>query len=134
MYAIRSYYDRFIPHIEKFRSGSLLLFVFIVMIWGYRQKQLSANIWSPNLNLQPNSEESQSDKYKKSGLKQSQSDKYMNRLIDFMNTSLIWKDKELSIVTLSQKTDIPKHYISQILNEKMNKNFYTFINEYRTES
>ncbi len=130
------YQDRFIPHIEKFRSGSLLLFVFIVMIWGYRQKQLSANIWSPNLNLKLNSTEpteTQSDKYKKSGLKESQADKYMNRLVDFMNTSLIWKDKELSIVTLSQKTEIPKHYISQILNEKMDKNFYTFINEYRTE-
>jgi AraC-like DNA-binding protein len=28
-------------------------------------------------------------------------------------------------------TDIPRHYITQVLNENYKKNFFTFINEYR---
>ncbi len=125
--------ERFIPHIEKYRSGSLILFVFIVTIWGYRQKQLSVNLWTPHLNSDLKPIQNQSDKYKKSGLKQNQADNYLKQLIDTMNNSMIWKDKELSIIKLSEVTKIPKHYISQILNEKMNKNFFTFVNEYRTE-
>ncbi len=30
-------------------------------------------------------------------------------------------------------TGIPRHYITQILNEKHKKNFFTFINEYRVK-
>ena len=50
-----------------------------------------------------------------------------------MTQSEAWKDNELSVAKLSEQTDIPKYYITQILNEKLQKNFYTFVNEYRTE-
>ncbi len=30
-------------------------------------------------------------------------------------------------------TNIPRHYLTQILNEKHGKNFFTFINEYRVK-
>ena len=42
-------------------------------------------------------------------------------------------DLELTIHDISQELKIPRHYLTQIINEKLNKNFYQFINEYRVE-
>ncbi|WP_320019508.1 helix-turn-helix domain-containing protein [Labilibaculum manganireducens] len=120
----------FIEHIEKFRSGALLVFVYILSIWGYRQHQLISNYKSVSLSkfIKPDSE-----RYEKSSLKEKQAENFTLILIDFMNKSEAWKDNELSIAKLSEQTDIPKHYITQVLNENLKKNFYTFVNEYRTE-
>jgi AraC-like DNA-binding protein len=40
-------------------------------------------------------------------------------------------DCDLTIYDLSEELDISRHYLTQIINEKINKNFYDFINEYR---
>lgn len=50
-----------------------------------------------------------------------------------MNQSEAWMNSELSVGELSRQTHIPKHHITQTLNESLQKNFYTFVNEYRTE-
>jgi len=42
-------------------------------------------------------------------------------------------DRDLNIQELSVMTKIPRHHITQILNEKHRKNFFTFINEYRVK-
>ncbi|MCW3807056.1 helix-turn-helix domain-containing protein [Plebeiibacterium marinum] len=125
--------SRLITHIERFRSGSLLIFVYIVSIWGFRQHQLSSNVAPPDLNLNKKPSELDSERYTKSGLKDEQAEKYMQKLIDYMNNSLIWQENELSLAKLADETQIPKHYITQVLNEHIKKNFYTFVNEYRTE-
>ena len=69
----------------------------------------------------------------KSGLKDSQASHYARLLVDSMEQQKAWKDTELSIAGLSFLTGIPKHHITQTLNEYMGKNFYTFVNEYRAE-
>ena len=40
---------------------------------------------------------------------------------------------DLTIQDVSDATQIPKHHITQVLNERLNKNFYSFVNEYRVE-
>ena len=40
-------------------------------------------------------------------------------------------DGDLTINDLARKTGIPRHYITEILNEKYGRNFFTFVNEYR---
>ncbi len=42
-------------------------------------------------------------------------------------------DIDLTIHDLSGALNIPRHYLTQIINEKLNRNFYQFINEYRVE-
>lgn len=126
--------NEFIPHIERFRSGSLLFFVYFLCIWGHKQVQLSSNIKPPKLNFPTTTKkETDSEKYKRSGLKKEQAIQYTEDLIDFMNKSKIWKDNELTIAKLSEQTNILSHYITQVLNENLNKNFNTFVNEYRLE-
>ncbi len=71
--------------------------------------------------------------YKKSGLDEERMDSYEDNIRAFMQQSRIYLEPELSLEELSERAGIPKHHITQLLNERFNKNFYTFINEYRIE-
>ncbi len=70
-------------------------------------------------------------KYEKSGLKDDSAEKFLNMLEDYMKNDKPYLDPDLTIFEVSSNINIPKHYITQIINEKMNKNFYRYINEYR---
>ncbi len=48
-----------------------------------------------------------------------------------MNEEKPYLDSELTIVTVSEKLGIPRHYLTQVINEHLNKNFFVYINEYR---
>jgi len=71
------------------------------------------------------------EKYVKSGLKDKQAEVYLEKLISVMDTEKPYLNRNLSIQDLSELTGIPRHHITQVLNEKHGKNFFTFINEYR---
>ena len=124
----------FFSNIEVFRKVTLLIFVYILSIWGYKQVQSDSDIKPQKHSIAEPPDSSilnTSEKYQKSGLKDNQASEYLQRLIDYMNRSEIWKDNELSVAKLAQLTNIPKHYITQTLNENLQKNFHTFVNEYR---
>jgi AraC-like DNA-binding protein len=70
-------------------------------------------------------------KYLKSGLKESDAQKYLTLLEECMRAEKLYRDPDLTILDVASKLSIPKHYITQIINEKTNKNFYQYINEYR---
>lgn len=69
--------------------------------------------------------------YKKSALDEKRMDEYETSINSFMEKSKIYLEPEISLEDLSERTHIPKHHITQLLNERFDKNFYTFINEYR---
>ena len=72
-------------------------------------------------------------KYERSGLKQKDASKYLDKLLHYMDDKKPFLDIDLTIHDLSATLKIPRHYLTQIINEKLNKNFYQFINEYRVE-
>lgn len=82
-----------------------------------------------------NGDEDKSDqkerRYEKSGLKESDARKYLDALERYMNEEKPYLDCELTIVTVSEKLGIPRHYLTQVINEQLNKNFFVYINEYR---
>lgn len=71
------------------------------------------------------------ERYARSGLKNDMADEYLRRLIDIMESEKLYLNSNLTIDDLSHNTGIPKHHITEVLNEKYNRNFFTFINEYR---
>jgi AraC-like DNA-binding protein len=73
----------------------------------------------------------ESEKYIKSGLKEKQATEYLSQLLDIMTNDKPYLNRDLSIQDLSSLSGIPRHYITQILNENHGKNFFTFINDYR---
>lgn len=70
-------------------------------------------------------------KYARSGLREDQAEEYLTRLLKFMDDEKPFLNGDLTISDLSWKTGIPKHYITEVLNEKYGRNFFSFINEYR---
>jgi AraC-like DNA-binding protein len=75
----------------------------------------------------------ETEKYVRSGLKDKQAEEYLEKLISVMETDKPYLNRNLSIQDLSHLTGISRHYITQVLNEKHGKNFFTFINEYRVK-
>ena len=71
------------------------------------------------------------ERYARSGLREEQADEYLTALLQYMDEEKPFIDGDLTINDLSRKTGIPRHYITEVLNEKYGRNFFSFINEYR---
>jgi AraC-like DNA-binding protein len=73
-------------------------------------------------------------KYKTSGLNNDKLESYSKRIIAFMEEEKGFMDSNLSLSVISEKLNIPKQYISEILNVHLNTNFQDFVNGYRIEA
>ena len=70
-------------------------------------------------------------RYARSGLRDEQAEEYLTKLLSYMDEEKPFLDSDMTINDLSKKTGIPRHYITEVLNEKHGRNFFTFVNEYR---
>lgn len=70
-------------------------------------------------------------KYKTSNLNESLISTYTTALIEAMEKDELYKDPKLSIHKVSEKKNIPRQYISEVLNLHLHKSFLDFVNEYR---
>lgn len=73
------------------------------------------------------------EKYARSGLKPDLAAEYLEDLLHYVEKDKPFLDPDLNINDLASATGIPKHYITQVLNENHGRNFFTFINEYRVK-
>ena len=70
-------------------------------------------------------------RYEKSGMDAARMDEYETALTALMEKSRIFLDTELTLEGLAKRMKMPKHHLTQLLNERVMKNFYTYVNEYR---
>ena len=83
--------------------------------------------------IPPEIENNKSKKYEKSSLTSENSEKYLNRLLQIMETRKPFLDNDLTLQKLSEMLSVSPHHLSQIINERINQNFFDFINSYRIE-
>jgi AraC-like DNA-binding protein len=108
----------------------ITLFSFLFSFYSIRQPA----IFGPELaNDSSEDERKDTEKYTRSGLRDKQAREYLAKLISYMESRKPYLDRNLSIYDLSKQTRIPRHYITQVLNEFHGKNFFSFINEYRVK-
>jgi len=72
-------------------------------------------------------------KYEKSGLKEDDADVFLKILENHMRSDKPYLDPDLTIVDLSEKLNIPRHYVTEIINKKLDKNFFMYVNGFRIE-
>lgn len=72
-------------------------------------------------------------KYEKSSLPPERSERYVQKLLHFMETDKPYTDSELSLQKLAEKLSIPAQHLSRVINERLHQNFVDFINTYRVE-
>lgn len=70
-------------------------------------------------------------KYEKTAMKPQKADAYLKILLNYMKMGKPYLDPDLNIHKLSKRVAIPYHYLSQIINNKLKKIFFDFINDYR---
>jgi len=70
-------------------------------------------------------------RYARSGLRDEQAEEYLTTLLKYMDDEKPYINGDLTIADLSSRTGIPRHYITEVLNEKHGRNFFSFVNEYR---
>jgi len=115
----KSFYGENINPIE-FSYIGLTFFAFAFSFFGFRQ----LNVFKPNI-------EEKKPKYSSSNLTKKDAEKYLKELQKVMQNEKPYLNEKLSISELAEDIGISRHHLTQIINEHLNKNFYTFINEYR---
>lgn len=80
-----------------------------------------------------NEQEKNVKSYKKSGLSEEKADDYLLRLVTLFETEKVYRNSNLTLGELSKNIEISQHNLSEIINTKLNKTFYDFVNKYRVE-
>ncbi len=70
-------------------------------------------------------------RYEKSRLDDETASNLLALLLDKMENEKLYKDPDITLPTLAERIGMSHHILSQIINDRLGKNFNTFINEYR---
>ena len=73
------------------------------------------------------------NKYKHSTLDPAITGKYTKRLLYLLKEEKMYKDTAISLESLAQKLSLQPRLLSQVINERLNKNFWGLVNSYRME-
>ena len=70
-------------------------------------------------------------KYEQSTLTAQKAEQHLQRLLRYMEEEKPYLEFELTLGDIARQLSIPQKELSQVINERLNKNFCTFLNEYR---
>jgi AraC-like DNA-binding protein len=121
----------FDPYEISFIGLTILTFLFGV--FGFNQPVIFEEVVRYTESEEPESNAEDPKKYQRSGLKKKDIKGYMEQVENHMENTKPYLDRELTIYDLSRQLDIPRHILSEIINEHMGKNFYNLVNDYRVE-
>jgi len=121
----------FDPYEISFIGLTLLTFLFGV--FGFQQPGIFEEVVRFHHPDTDDGEEDDPKKYQRSGLKQEDVADYVNKIKKFMVIEKPYLNRELTIYDLSDQLKIPRHILSEVINEHMGKNFYHLVNDYRVD-
>ncbi len=127
---ILAYFTAIDLAINPFNFVYLLTLIFIYML-GFKMLS-NPLIFGFTLSLAEKSVNSKT-RYTKSGLKSDVQSVYLDTLSKLMETGQPHLESNITINGLAERLDIPKHHLSQLINEQLNQNFFDFINNHRVE-
>jgi AraC-like DNA-binding protein len=116
-----------------FAYAGFTFFAFAISFYGYRQQAVFMELNKQGDKSGKDENIASETRYEKSGLKENMAEKYKKLLLDYMLNKKPYLDGGLTIHDVSESLNIPRHHLTQVINENMKMNFYYFINEYRVE-
>lgn len=78
-------------------------------------------------------ENSSAKSYSKSGLNEEEANTHLKKLLFIMENDKPYTNDKISLLDLANMVGISSHNLSEIINTKIEQNFYDFINTYRVE-
>ncbi len=103
-----------------------LVHTFLIHILGYLTI-MKGELFSENILKNP------SGKYSTSGLNETKSNEILSKLLTEMELEKPFLQSDLKIDELASQLQVAPHHLSQVINQKLNTNFFKFINQYRVE-
>lgn len=119
----------FDPYEISFIGLTILTFLFGV--FGFHQPSIFEEVVRYRDEKEEN--ENGNRKYQRSGLKQKDVQNYIRMIEEHLEHAKPYLDRELTIYDLSDQLHIPRHFLSEVINKHMGKNFYNLVNDYRVE-
>lgn len=113
---------------EPYIFSAATLWVFALGYYGLRQTPIFISV---SKNAQASGSDKQGIRYEKNKLKESEAERYKNLLLDYMENEKPFLKNKVSLQEVASAIHIPGHHLSQVLNDKINQNFFDFINGYR---
>jgi len=110
--------------------GVLLAIMLGLLIWVIRIA-LTKKIEVQPPQATPNFSNPARPKYAHSKLQNEEKKYLLKKIINIMEVERIYRQPDLTIKALAIELAIPKHYLSQIINEELGSGFLDFINRYR---
>jgi len=108
---------------------SLSVFVILIGYFGLKQREIFTLVSSKEQFLLPENKM----KYAHSQLTDEKADEYAEKLSSYMESAKPYLNPNLTLPQLASEIDISSHYLSQIINDKFQVNFFDFVNKYRVE-
>ena len=102
------------------------IFILVLGFFGHSQGNIFT-AYQVDIDLKKSIIPSNDEKIKK------EDEHFVNALITYMKENKPFLNPELTIAALSRELNVSPYYLSDILNNKLNLNFYDFINHYRVE-
>ena len=121
----------FDPYELSFIGLTILTFLFGV--FGFHQPSIFEEMVKPGDERVSTGLETEHKKYKRSGLKKKDVARFIRLIEDHMDKTKPFVNREFTIYDLSNQLEIPRHFLSEVINEHMGKNFYNLVNDYRVE-
>jgi len=109
---------------------SLSVFVILIGYFGLKQKIIFS---SEDLIVAGEVTRIQT-KYSGSRLTDTEAKQHVEKLADHMKSAKPYLNPDLSLPQLAAELNISSHYLSQVINEQFNLNFFDFVNGYRVEA
>lgn len=104
---------------------AIAILIYIMGYLGLRQPEIFSGVTKV--------ETKELKKYERSGLTKQKSRQIHQRLTDLMNTKKVYIDSTLKLSQLAGMVSTSPNYLSQVINEERQQNFYDFVNWYRIE-
>jgi AraC-like DNA-binding protein len=107
-----------------------MLLTFSLGFYGIKQEEIFKNK-APENTTKPSSSHT---RYTQSNLSENRKKEIQNLIIDYFNKDKPYLDSELNMSMLSEKLQINKYQLTEVLNTLLGKNFFRFVNDYRIEA
>jgi AraC-like DNA-binding protein len=112
--------------ITIFNYSVLLFFIYIFGFYGLKQSDIFKGI-----DLEKSTVENEKSSVQL--VSNEVSEKIRQKLLAYFLKEKPYLNPDLNMTLLSEKLNIPKHHLTEVLNGNLGKNFFQFVNEYRVE-
>ncbi|MDN5212884.1 helix-turn-helix domain-containing protein [Fulvivirgaceae bacterium BMA12] len=116
---------------ESYIFAAASIWVFALGYYGLKQTPIFTSIPSK---VETPGVEKPKIRYEKNRLTEADAIRYEDLLIDYMEKEKPFLQHKVTLQEVASALQIPTHHLSQVLNDKINQNFFDFINSYRIKT